>query len=145
MNDLEARLRELTLTIGHLVRVLTEETQMLRDSPGRDISDLQRRKLPLVDAYERLAAGVKAEAETLSELDPELRDEFRAAIEQLKDAMEENDTALQAATKANDRLMNAVIGAIQEYQLQGSGYGSLGGMPTRSKAAAVSVRINERL
>ncbi|MEO3433107.1 hypothetical protein [Inquilinus sp. CAU 1745] len=131
-------------TVSHLIEILDQEVQFLRAMQARDIGALQDRKLPLIEEYERQTAAIREDRSILETIDPILRDELRDVTSHLNVLIAENESALRAVTKANEKLLKTVIDTVQQQQTQTSGYGPLMTGSRATVSAPVSVQIDQR-
>ena len=143
MNDLSNRVNTLIATVSELVALMDQESTYLRAMRAREIGKLQERKTHLAAAYESSAKALKSDREALETVDPILRQELSDVLERLGQVVQENEAALRAVTKANERLMNAIVQSVRAQKSQQSGYTAIGATAGGQRAAPVSLQIDQ--
>lgn len=111
----ETTVHSVIATVKGLVSVMTREVELLRAMQIKEMSLLQEEKLTLVNAYEQGTSMLKNDPSFMKHLDPLLKKELREVIQQLNVTVKENETALLAAKTNNERLMQAVVEAVQQH------------------------------
>ena len=143
MTDLSNRVNTLIATVSELVALMDQESNCLRAMRAREISGLQDRKTHLAAAYEASASALKSDREALETVDPILRQELSDVLERLGEVVRENEAALRAVTKANEKLMTAIVQSVRAEKTQQSGYTAIGASAGARLAAPVSVQIDQ--
>jgi hypothetical protein len=111
---------------SRLIVVLERETALLREMKAGEIGGLQPEKTRLIAAYEERSRGLNAHGENLGFLEEAVREELRETIIRFNDAAKDNALALRAAHQANERLMQAIVDALNQQRNRAEGYGANG-------------------
>ncbi|KLN60307.1 hypothetical protein WH96_14145 [Kiloniella spongiae] len=130
----ETTVHSVIATVKGLVSVMSREIELLRAMKIKEMSQLQEQKLVLVNAYEQGSSQLKKDPSFMQHLDPLLKGELRDVIQLLNTTVTENETALLAAKTSNERLMQAVVEAVQEQQVKSSTSYSQTGVLAAQKA-----------
>ncbi len=128
----EDRIGGLIRIASRLIDIMRREIEMLRDMRPRDLDGLQAQKNELADAYEQQVRGLAGEPEALAAVAPALRQEFADVASEFNKVLAENESALHATRFAHERLLKAVVEAIDEQRNSFTGY-SARGAPTARK------------
>jgi len=148
-NTQETTVHSVIATVKGLVSVMSREIELLRAMKIKEMSQLQEQKLVLVNAYEQGSSQLKKDPSFMQHLDPLLKEELRDVIQLLNTTVTENETALLAAKTSNERLMQAVVEAVQEQQAKSSTSYSQAGVLAAQKAqstqTAAPVHLNQCL
>ena len=142
MTDLSNRVNTLIATVSELVALMDQESASLRAMRAREIGKLQERKTHLTAAYEASTRALRSDPEALETIDPILRQELTDVLDRLGHVVRENEAALRAVTKANEKLMSAIVESVRTQQAQQSGYTAAGASMAKL-AAPVSVQIDQ--
>jgi flagellar biosynthesis/type III secretory pathway chaperone len=111
---------------SRLIAVLERETTLLREMKAGEIGALQPEKTRLIAAYEERSRGLNAHGEALGFLEEAVREELRETIARFNDSAKDNALALRAAHQANERLMQAIVEALNRQRDRSEGYGADG-------------------
>jgi flagellar biosynthesis/type III secretory pathway chaperone len=111
---------------SRLIVVLERETALLREMKAGEIGALQPEKTRLIAAYEERSRGLNAHGQSLGVLEAAVRQELRETISRFDDAAKDNALALRAAHQANERLMQAIVDALNQQRNRAEGYGADG-------------------
>ncbi|KKJ76507.1 hypothetical protein WH95_11855 [Kiloniella litopenaei] len=133
-NTPETTVHSVIATVKGLVSVMSREIELLRAMKIKEMSQLQEQKLVLVNAYEQGSSQLKKDPSFMQHLDPLLKEELRDVIQLLNTTVSENETALLAAKTSNERLMQAVVEAVQEQKVKSSTSYSQAGVLAAQKA-----------
>lgn len=148
-NAPEATVHSVIATVKGLVSVMSREIDLLRAMKIKEMSELQEQKLVLVNAYEQGSSQLKKDPSFMQHLDPLLKEELRDVIQLLNTTVTENETALLAAKTSNERLMQAVVEAVQEQKIKSSTSYSQTGVLAAQKAqtaqATTPMHLNQCL
>ncbi len=133
----ETTVHSVIATVKGLVSVMSREVELLRAMKIKEMSLLQEEKLTLVNAYEQGTSQLKNDPSFMQHLDPLLKSELRDVIQQLNTTVKENETALLAAKTNNERLMQAVVEAVQQQKSKNStSYSQTGVLAAQSAQSA---------
>jgi len=124
---------------SRLIVLLERETSYLREMKVHEIGALQPEKTRLIAAYEERSRGLNAHGEDLPHLEAAVRDELRETIDRFNTAAKNNAVALRAAHEANERLMHAIVDALNIQRNRAEGYGADGAR------TGVQPSINDRV
>jgi flagellar biosynthesis/type III secretory pathway chaperone len=139
------RIRDLIQVAGKLLTLMREETEAMRALKPARIAELAAEKSRLVDAYNTLARSFRKDPETLTALNGALRDELKETLERFEETASENERALEAARDANERVLKAIVDAVQAQRPQPAGYGRPGAKPVSARSAAgLSLALDRR-
>ncbi len=144
----EDRIGGLIRVASRLIDVMRREIEMLRDMRPRGIEDLQYNKNDLADAYAQQVRSLADEPEALAAVAPALRQEFAEVASEFNKVLAENESALHATRFAHERLLKAVIEAVDEQRNSFNVY-SASGAPARQtrgrRAASAPMTLDKRL
>ena len=140
-----AELRQVIQLVEDLTAVMSREVELLRAMRVRDFGELQDHKLALVQSYEKQTESLRSNPAFAELIDPRLRDELTDVMERMHAVMSENETAINAARAANQRIATAIVNAVQSYQSEASGYSNKGGASRKTSQPPVSVQIDQQL
>lgn len=125
----ENRIGALIRVASQLIEVMNREVEILRQMRPNDIEPLQQEKVALSALYEERVRELAAEPNALQTIGPALRQEFADVASRFNQAMADNERALHAARTAHNRLIQAVIAAVEEIQMRPQGYAADGAKP----------------
>ena len=143
MNRTE-RVSDLLAVTSRLISCMEQEVALLRSVRPSDIASLQVDKTRLADAYEAHIAALRAGTGNDGPLTPELVQALTGATERLQAAISENVRALRAAREVNDKVLKAIIAAVEQDRAAPAAYGRTGPASGRRSGAAVSVSLDGR-
>lgn len=112
------------------------------------IAELHREKTKLTTAYEAEVKQIRQSREMLAGLELDRRQALAIASTRLSRCMIENERALRAARAVNDRVLRAVVEAVERERGQPVGYGQRGRAPTampRRAGSVSAVTLDQRL
>ncbi len=144
----EDRIGGLIRVASRLIDVMRREIEMLRDMRPRGLEDLQSLKNELADAYAQQVRALADEPEALAAVAPALRQEFAEVASEFNKVLAENESALHATRFAHERLLKAVVEAVDEQRDACKGY-SANGAPARHaqgrRAVSAPLTLDTRL
>jgi len=132
-----SRMTELLAITSRLIACMELEVELLRNVRPQELRQLQSDKLALADAYRAFTLALReppAEGETV---DPSLCAELVEATEHFQAAVQNNLRALRAMRDVNERVMRAIVHALEEPRAQVTGYSKRGTL-TKSRRNASS-------
>lgn len=138
-------LRQVIHIVEDLTAVMSREVELLRAMRVRDFGELQDHKLGLVQAYEKQTEHLRANPAFADAIDPVLREELTDVMERMHEVMSENETAINAARSANQRVATAIVHAVQDQQSEAGGYSNKGDANKSAAKPPVSVQVDQRL
>jgi hypothetical protein len=144
MNRTE-RVSDLLAITSRLIACMEQEIALLQRMRAQDIGPVQAGKAALADAYEAHLAALREPAGGEERIDPALVQELTRATERMQAAVAENVRAVRAAREVNDKILKAVVAAVQQDQAKPSAYGRPGAAAAaaaRRTATPVSVSLN---
>lgn len=144
------RMSELLAVTERLVACIEREVELLRAMRPQDLAALQREKTALADAYEGHLRALRATAAEAADADdPALRDRLLRATERFRGALTENARTLKAVEAANDRVLRAIVDAVEQRRGRPAAYTATGASPRAAGPAAaatpVSMALDRRL
>ena len=128
-----------------LTAVMSREVDLLRAMRVREFGELQDHKMSLVQTYEKQTSPLRSNPAFAELIDPRLREELTDVMERMHDVMNENEHAINAARKANERIATAIVNAVQGQQCESSGYSDNGGVTKQGAQPPVSLQIDQHL
>ncbi|WP_119459796.1 hypothetical protein [Rhodospirillaceae bacterium SYSU D60014] len=147
------RVGELLAITSRLIACMEREIELLHAMRPQDIGALQLDKTALADAYEAHLRALNAAAEGDEVVSQALREELIQATERFQNVLTENARALKAVKTAHDRVLRAIVDAVEQKRGRSAGYTATGaatGAPPgshRSAGAAppVCMTVNQKL
>ena len=142
------RVRDLLAVTGRLIACMDQEIAMLRAMRPQDIRELQADKRALADAYEAHFVALRGAAEDATEpVDGDLLKEMTEATERFQAVLAENARALKAVKDVNDRVLKAVVAAVERDRVEAAGYTKGGKAPAQRRRGAVvqPMTVNQQL
>jgi flagellar biosynthesis/type III secretory pathway chaperone len=143
------RFDALALLIEKLVTCLDHETATLGQRQVTALGELQREKNRLTLAYETELKQLKDGGANLEKVEPARLQSLTAAAQRLQLAVAKNERALRAAKAVNERILAAMVDAIETGRGKPVGYTGRGAKPPSApyrRAGPVSaVTIDQRL
>ena len=137
----------LTLTT-RLIDVLKGEIDMLRQMEPNRMQELQRDKMVLAAAYESAVTRLKGREDDDDPVDPELRNDLKAATEVFHKALRANERALSAAREASQRLLSHIVAEVERQSGQSAGYiasGAVASLAGGRPTAPLSISVDQSL
>jgi flagellar biosynthesis/type III secretory pathway chaperone len=134
--------------IEKLVACLDRETAILGQRQVAALGELQREKNRLTLAYETEFRQLKDGQANIEKLDPARLKSLKDAAQRLQLAVARNERALRAAKAVNERILTAMVEAIETGRGKPVGYTGRGAKPPAApyrRAGAVSaVTLDQR-
>jgi hypothetical protein len=147
MSDAD-RLDLLVTLTEKLADCLAEELALLGHRRIEGLAALQREKTRLITAYEAEVKELRQMKDPKSAIAGERKRALTLAAERLKRLLAENERALRAAKAVNDRVLQAIVEALERERGQPVGYGRRGrpaAQQPRRNGGIGAVAIDERL
>ena len=144
--DSTTKLRDLVAIVGRLIAVMDKETALLRGMRSDQIGALQPDKARLAGLYVGMVREVRKNPELLAAVDQAVRGELTEAMGRFELAAAENERAISAARTANERVLKAIVAAVNSRRSVGT-YGNNGAIaeaPRPQRAQAMSIAIDRR-
>lgn len=127
---------------------LEQELTALGERRIDTVAELHREKAKLTTAYETEIKQLRQAGDMLLSLGADRRHALAIAAARLKRSMVDNERALRAAKTVNDRVLKAVVEAVEQERGQPVGYGQRGRAPVampRRAGTVSAVTLDERL
>lgn len=139
------RVTDLLATTSQLIGCMERELEMLRSLKPGELKQLQMDKVALADAYQAFTMALREPGEDLAAVNQALRDELIEATERFQSAVQDNLRALKAMRDVNERVMRAVVTALEEKRAAVTGYNNRGSVTkSRRQTAACPVAVQQR-
>jgi hypothetical protein len=139
------RMTELLAITSQLIGCMERELELMRSLKPAELKQLQMDKVALADAYQAFTMALKEPGEDLSAVNAALRDELTEATERFQSSVQDNLRALKAMRDVNERVMRAVVQALDEKRAAVTGYDSRGTVTkSRRQLAACPVAVQQR-
>ncbi|TXH38472.1 MAG: hypothetical protein E6Q98_03020 [Rhodospirillaceae bacterium] len=140
-----SRVAELLAITSRLIACMEREVELLRSLKPQELRQLQSDKMALADAYRAFALALREPAPESEAVDDVLRQELVEATERFQAAVQDNLRALRAMRDVNERVMRAIVHALEEPRAQVTGYNSKGVLTkSRRQAALGPVAVQQR-
>jgi hypothetical protein len=139
-----SRITELLAITSRLIACLQQEMEAIRAMRPEALKQMQVEKIALADTYRAFTLALKEPSENQAISDA-LRDELVEATERVQAAVAENLRALRAMRDVNERVMRAVVSALDEKRTNVTGYDQRGSLRKgRRGAAAEAAAVQQR-
>ncbi|GIK99680.1 MAG: hypothetical protein BroJett029_38890 [Alphaproteobacteria bacterium] len=140
------RVRDLLAITGQLIACMDKEISLLRAMQPTEIQPLQGEKRVLADAYEAHFRALRSEEGGEDPISPELLGELTEATERFQSVLAENARALMVVKDVNDRVLKAIVEAVERDRVDAAGYTSGGAAPAQRRrgAAAQPMTVNQQ-
>ncbi|TDQ84375.1 hypothetical protein A8950_0926 [Dongia mobilis] len=139
------RVTELLAITSQLIGCMERELELLRSLKPTELKQLQLDKVALADAYQAFTMALKEPGEDLASVNQALRDELTEATERFQGAVQDNLRALKAMRDVNERVMRAVVQALEEKRAAVTGYNARGSVTkSRRQPASCPVAVQQR-
>ncbi len=143
--DKTTRMTELLAITSQLIGCMERELELMRSLKPTELRQLQMDKVALADAYQAFTMALKEPGEDLSSVNSALRDELTEATERFQAAVQDNLRALKAMRNVNERVMRAVVQALDEKRAAVTGYNNRGTVTkSRRQSAICPVAVQQR-
>lgn len=132
-----SRMAELLAITSRLIACMEHEVELLRSVRPQELRQLQSDKLALADAYRAFTLALREPPAEGEMVDQNLCAELVEATEHFQAAVQNNLRALRAMRDVNERVMRAIVHALEEPRAQVTGYSKRGTL-TKSRRNASS-------
>jgi hypothetical protein len=132
-----SRMSELLAITSRLIACMEYEVDLLRSLKPQELRQLQSDKLALADAYRAFTLALREPLIDGETVDASLCAELVEATEHFQAAVQNNLRALRAMRDVNERVMRAIVHALDEPRAQVTGYSKRGTL-TKSRRTASS-------
>ncbi len=140
-----SRMADLLAITSRLIACMEREVEMLRAMQPKELRDLQQDKTALADAYRAFVLALKEPDEAVDSVTDLLRDELAEATERFQACLADNLRALRAMRDVNERVMRAVVEALEEPRAQITGYNQRGAVKRGRRSPAIGpVAVQQR-
>jgi hypothetical protein len=130
------RASELLAITSHLIACLQQEMEFIRGLRPEAIKEMQVEKAALADTYRAFVLALKEPSPEADAIGEALKEELVEATERVQAALSENLRALRAMRDVNERVMRAVVSALDEKRSSITGYDSRGSLRKGRRANA---------
>jgi hypothetical protein len=143
--DKTTRMTELLAITSQLIGCMERELELMRSLKPTELKQLQMDKIALADAYQAFTMALREPGEDVSAVNAALRDELTEATERFQSSVQDNLRALKAMRDVNERVMRAVVQALDEKRASVTGYDNRGTVTkSRRQTAACPVAVQQR-
>ena len=140
-----SRVTELLAITSRLIGCLQQEMEAIRAMRPEALKQMQVEKIALADTYRAFTLALKEPTEENQAISTALRDELVEATERVQAAVTENLRALRAMRDVNERVMRAVVSALDEKRSSVTGYDQRGSLRKgRRTAVAEPATVQQR-
>ena len=138
-----SRVTELLAITSRLIGCLQQEMEAIRAMRPETLKQMQVEKVALADTYRAFVLALKEPNDQA--ISTALKDELVEATERVQAAVAENLRALRAMRDVNERVMRAVVSALDEKRSSVTGYDARGSLRKgRRGAAAEAAAMQQR-
>jgi hypothetical protein len=123
-----SRVAELLAVTSRLIHCMEREVELLRGMKPLEVKEMQVEKIALADTYRAYAMALKEPGEDLASVSSTLRDELTEATERFQAAVQDNLRALRAMRDVNERVMQAIVAALDDKRASVTGYDARGAL-----------------
>ena len=139
-----SRFADLLAITSRLISCMEREVELLRGFKPAEMRRLQQDKTVLADAYRAFAMAMKEPDPGTDLVNDALRLELTEATERLQATLGDNLRALKAMRDVNERVMRAVVQALDEPRSETAGYNRRGALKRSRRLALGPVAIHQR-
>jgi len=132
-----SRMADLLAITSRLIACMEREVELLRSLKPQELRQLQNDKTTLADAYRAFVLALKEPDVAADAVTDLLKDELVEATERFQATLQDNLRALRAMRDVNERVMRAVVQALEEPRLQVTGYNQRGALRRNRRQAAI--------
>ncbi len=132
-----SRMADLLAITSRLIACMEREVELLRTLQPKELRRLQEDKTALADAYRAFVLALKEPDEAADSVTDVLRDELAEATERFQATLADNLRALRAMRDVNERVMRAVVQALEEPRIQVTGYNQRGALKRGRRSPAI--------
>jgi hypothetical protein len=136
MSKPSSRVTELLAITSRLIGCLQQEMEAIRAMRPEALKQMQVEKIALADTYRAFTLALKEPTDQNQAISTALKDELVEATERVQAAVTENLRALRAKRDVNERVMRAVVSALDEKRSSVTGYDQRGSLRKGRRAAA---------
>jgi hypothetical protein len=129
------RVTELLAITSRLIGCLQQEIEFIRTMRPDAVKQMQVEKVALADTYRAFMLALKEPGPDQDALSAALKAELVEATERVQAALSENLRALRAMRDVNERVMRAVVSALDEKRSNVTGYDARGALRKGRRAA----------
>jgi len=139
------RVSELLAITSHLIACLQREMEFIRTLRPDAVKEMQVEKAALADTYRAFVLALKEPGPETAAISLALKEELVEATERVEAALAENLRALRAMRDVNERVMRAVVSALDDKRSSITGYDSRGSLRKgRRPSAAEGTTLQQR-
>jgi hypothetical protein len=131
-----SRVTELLAITSRLIGCLQQEMEAIRAMRPEALKQMQVEKVALADTYRAFTLALKEPSDENQAISATLKDELVEATERVQAAVTENLRALRAMRDVNERVMRAVVSALDEKRSSVTGYDQRGSLRKGRRAVA---------
>lgn len=142
---IDQQMESLIEVASRLIELMNREVEILRAMRPADLEGLRDEKFSLIAVYEEQYRALSENKDALALVAPAVQKEFADVAHRFGRAMAENGRALTAAKVAHERMMGAIVDAVQANKKSGSGYSATGDADQSAAASPVSLSLDCRL
>jgi hypothetical protein len=136
---------DLLAITSRLIACMEREIELLRAMQPKELRQLQQDKTALADAYRAFVLALKEPDAAAESVNDVLRDELAEATERFQASLSDNLRALRAMRDVNERVMRAVVQALEEPRVQVTGYNQRGAVKRGRRSPAIGpVAVQQR-
>jgi hypothetical protein len=140
-----SRISELLAITSRLIACLEQEIGLIRGLKPREIKHIQVEKAALADTYRAFVMALKEPGDENAPISAVLREELVEATERVQASLADNLRALRAMRDVNERVMRAIVSALDEKRINVTGYDSRGSLRrSRRSAPAEPATLQQR-
>jgi len=132
-----SRMADLLAITSRLIACMEREVELLRTLKPKELQQLQQDKVTLADAYRAFVLALKEPDSSADAVTDLLKSELIEATEHFQATLQDNLRALRAMRDVNERVMRAVVQALEEPRLQVTGYNQRGALRRNRRQAAI--------
>jgi hypothetical protein len=145
MSKPSSRVTELLAITSRLIGCLQQEMEAIRAMRPEALKQMQVEKIALADTYRAFTLALKEPTDQNQAISAALKDELVEATERVQAAVVENLRALRAMRDVNERVMRAVVSALDEKRSSVTGYDQRGSLRKgRRSTAAEPAAVQQR-
>lgn len=132
-----SRMADLLAITSRLISCMEREIELLRALKPKELRQLQQDKTTLADAYRAFVLALKEPDAGADAVTDVLKSELIEATERFHATLEDNLRALRAMRDVNERVMRAIVQALEEPRVQITGYNQRGALKRGRRQAAI--------
>jgi hypothetical protein len=132
-----SRMADLLAITSRLISCMEREVELLRALKPKELRQLQQDKTTLADAYRAFVLALKEPDVGADAVTDVLKGELVEATERFYATLQDNLRALRAMRDVNERVMRAVVQALEEPRVQVTGYNQRGALKRGRRQAAI--------